>query len=202
MTVCSWNFGIVALSKHFFSFVLCLLFSIAGTESCNETGAVRLVDGEYESEGRLEICFNGEWGSVCNNNYWFWLRFDHQAVVVVCRQLGYSGNGQLGTWSLSIQCSYSTRTIVSGVTGNVFFGEADGGAGVRMLLALVNCDGTESNLLECPRHRSYTGSGASCHHEAVGIMCEHKQGRVLLILLLHTCLLATTCIVVYLWLFD
>ena len=63
-------------------------------KSCGENGMVRLVNGEYEGEGRLEICVNGEWGTVCND------RFDLDAARVVCRQLGYSEDSELATWSL------------------------------------------------------------------------------------------------------
>ena len=51
---------------------------------CNETD-IRLVDGETEREGRLEICINGVWGSVCNHGW------DIKNARVVCRQLGYNG---------------------------------------------------------------------------------------------------------------
>ena len=27
-------------------------------------GAVRLVDGDIEQEGRVEVCFSGVWGSI------------------------------------------------------------------------------------------------------------------------------------------
>ncbi len=58
----------------------------AGT--CGEDGSVRLVDGAHENEGRLEICINGQWGTVCNDG------FDIDAARVVCRQLGLSEDGE------------------------------------------------------------------------------------------------------------
>ena len=52
---------------------------------CNETD-VRLVDGRLsDANGRVEICFNGLWGSVCDD-WW-----DARDAQVVCRQLGYVG---------------------------------------------------------------------------------------------------------------
>ena len=44
----------------------------------------RLADGSSKdkSEGRLEVKFEGEWGTVCNKG------FDHKAATVVCKSLG------------------------------------------------------------------------------------------------------------------
>ena len=53
-------------------------------------GDVRLVDGLSEYEGRLEICSNELWGTVCNDSW------QQSATYVVCRQLGFNitGNGR------------------------------------------------------------------------------------------------------------
>ena len=45
---------------------------------------VQLVGGKSSSEGRVEILFNGEWGTVCDDKI-------HQADVdVMCGMMGYS----------------------------------------------------------------------------------------------------------------
>ena len=52
--------------------------------SCTD-GEVRLAGGNTPNEGRVEMCYNGVWGSVCNS---YWGNYD---AAVVCQQLGFQG---------------------------------------------------------------------------------------------------------------
>ena len=79
--VCSsgW-FLLVKISSHQgFTFVhMCV--------ECQE-GDVRLLEGRSEFEGRVEICRNGLWGSVCHHGW------DSADAGVVCRELGFLAIG-------------------------------------------------------------------------------------------------------------
>lgn len=53
-----------------------------------EDGQIRLSGGSTVMEGRVEICFNETWGTICDN---FWTSNDGN---VVCNELGFSRFGR------------------------------------------------------------------------------------------------------------
>lgn len=52
-------------------------------------GAIRVQDGPSAASGRVEICVNNEWGTICSD---FWNNTD---ASVFCKQLGYSPYGMI-----------------------------------------------------------------------------------------------------------
>lgn len=51
-------------------------------------GEVRLVGGSNNTLGRVEVCINNAWGTVCNS------RFGTVDARVICQQLGFSATGK------------------------------------------------------------------------------------------------------------
>ena len=49
--------------------------------SCTD-GETRLADGPDQYTGRLEVCYNGQWGTVCDD------LFGQEEATVACRSAG------------------------------------------------------------------------------------------------------------------
>ena len=64
------------------------------SSNCSD-GEVRLVDGVTDYEGRVEICINRVWGTVCStiSRYYYRSNWDVNDAKVVCRQLGHQELG-------------------------------------------------------------------------------------------------------------
>ena len=65
------------LANIHFTYILLII-----TADCID-GEVRLMEGEFEWEGRLEVCFGQRWGTVSSDG---WTETNSQ---VVCNDLGY-----------------------------------------------------------------------------------------------------------------
>ena len=93
-----------------FHHFICLYFVKSG---------VRLVDGSNDLEGRVEVLYNGSWGTVCDD------RWDMQDANVVCRMLGHGP--------------------ATSAPGSAFFGQGSG----DIILDEMSCSGDELDISEC-----------------------------------------------------
>lgn len=82
---------------------------------------IRLVNGFNKYSGRVEVYYNGTWGTVCDD------RWDIREAKVVCRMLGF--------------------TDAMSALHYAFFGW---GAG-RIWLDEIRCTGTETSILHCSK---------------------------------------------------
>ncbi|XP_025081993.1 protein bark beetle-like [Pomacea canaliculata] len=115
--------------------------SVAGSHTSDPNSVVRLVDGRWPSEGRLEVKVDGAWGTVCDDD------FTVQAATVVCRMLQI----------------HSTSPVLLKMGTNF-----PPGTGL-ILLDDVRCEGNEASIFSC--NHSPVGHNNCDHREDVGLSC-------------------------------
>ncbi len=55
--------------------------------SCSN-GQLRLVGGPSPSEGRVEMCWDGTWGSICRSSWY------SEETAIACEQLGFQSESK------------------------------------------------------------------------------------------------------------
>ena len=105
--------------------------------------------GSSYNEGRVEILYNGVWGTICSDGW----SLDN--AIVVCRSVGFSGA--------------NTFYVTSSQYGP--------GAG-PIWLDNVMCDGNEPSLATCS-HRgvNFTNSTSCTHAKDVGVNCSGSESK-------------------------
>ena len=127
-------------------------------------GELRLAGSNIVTKGRVEICFNGVWGTVCDND---WSTVD---ANVVCNQLGYYPSGTVVYDNITF-VTFTLCIIGAKARYGAFFGKGSG----PIFLSNLQCSGSEQRLLVCNRN---TYSVRWCrHYEDAGVECEGMTGQ-------------------------
>ena len=149
---------------------VCVCVCVCVGTTTISTGTVRLVSSSYPSggsSGRLEIYYNGQWGTVCDDG------FGPTDADVVCRQLGYqraSRYGSVGSLGyVHSCCSYWCILHWICTALQLLFLSYSRGTGT-IWLTNVRCTSFSTSLASCG-HSGY-GNTQSCYHsEDVAISC-------------------------------
>ena len=125
------------------------------------SGDIRLVgSGSSESQGRVEICYNNQYGTVCSDSW------DINDAIVACKQLGYYGKWLSYVMYFHLYILTGTSTPYS----NGYFGQGTG----MILLTGLGCIGSESSLTSCSISNNTFGSNICSHNQDAGVACSRS----------------------------
>ncbi|XP_069624819.1 antigen WC1.1-like [Ranitomeya imitator] len=93
-----------------------IIQSCPESEPCTENDQIRLTGGDNRCSGRVEVFFQGQWGTVCDDDW------DIDDAKVICRQMGCGsatnattearfGKGTGPTWLSEVQCKGYERAV-------------------------------------------------------------------------------------------
>lgn len=121
---------------------------------------MRLADGLTEYEGRVELCENGVWGSICNHyNYYYY----SPNAYTVCRELGYQST-----------CIMHLNCILWYSIGGVVLSNSQFGVSANpIFIHYMSCGTLESDLENCYQRRTHNWDYCNNYHEFT-VRCESE----------------------------
>lgn len=127
-------------------------FFSTAPSNCRD-GDIRLINGQSNLDGTVQICYSKQWGAVCGDYPW---TSDTSAANTVCKQLGYSGSNA----GVYISNYVPQSTIWGG----------------------IHCDARANTLLDCfssytigqqNSYFCYSGAGVVCQGTLILNNCPH-----------------------------
>lgn len=107
---------------------------------------VRIVDGPSPSDGRVEVYWNDQWGTICDKN------FDYDDGDVICKFLGYP--------EVEYVYFFTANKYGKG-KGPMWFGD-------------MKCKGNEDSPYKCNK-AVYSPNGANDCDRVTSIACQRKS---------------------------
>ena len=107
---------------------------------------MRLVGGNFENEGTIQVCYGGRWGQVSDQGW------DANGARVVCNQLGYTGGSKI-QYNLNTNYYYIILDAVPTI------GSSYGKSNLTIHLKFVACSGNEINIDLCSKTKLSLNKG-------------------------------------------
>ncbi|XP_070539836.1 lysyl oxidase homolog 2A-like [Ptychodera flava] len=122
------------------------------SDEISKNTAVRVRSGASFGRGRIEVLYNGIWGTICGD------RWDMRAANVACREMGF------------------------GTAKEIFLSAKEFGEGSGPVwLDQVTCHGDESSIMDCPVHNwtdGHASTSSFCIHAYdAGVACHIPEQR-------------------------
>ena len=113
--------------------------------------SIRLANGSNSHEGRVELFYQGAWGTICDDGW------DINDANVVCRMLGYP----------------KALNVTVGSANQKVAGRFGAGSG-DIILDDLSCTGIEDNIGSCKHGRRYKEHNC-VHNEDAGVICDRGK---------------------------
>ena len=154
-----WNFSVLSSSFSLLSLLSIPLFLFLSLGPCSN-GDIRLGDDNGGLRGRVEVCINMSWYTICHHGW------SQREASVVCHQLGYSRYGE----NIKNLSSLLLLMCTGAVWGSNLFLNYEW----PMSIFNVNCTGSESSIWDCSYNNS-DESGTCQQSSDVSVFCMSKN---------------------------